>query len=569
LPLFSGIRNDNLVLRMNIIFLIFHDLFYYKRLSFLNHCSNFAANCCIFSNFAPHYDNKVLIKIVFALTSRLALFAFIAGLFIGSLFTVFFISSTDKIKVSTSNLAAAQTLSNLNQAAELSDKTALAAKNLEEQLPAGDTIGLEENEPDNEETLPIAEEPLTENELLDETQVEAAERFGVNPTIYQIQKYKIGKNELLPTLLKKNALPAPWLEATIAAIKNIFDARNLKSGHDYWTLKNPDTGNLQTLIYEESPAKYLSLTFYPDTTVGVSYCEYPSETKTIAGAGIIKGSLYESLEKAGLDAEVAVYLGKIFQWQIDFFHIQENDEFKIIYDAVYANDNLMAIAKIHAAYIKHKGEDFYAFPFNTTPNEDNSDYYDEKGKSLKQAFLKSPLKYSRISSRYSHRRLHPVTGRFKGHFGTDYAAPKGTPIRTIGDGVVLQASRTRGNGNFVKIKHNNTYTTQYLHLSKFAKGMRRGKRLKQGEIIGYVGSTGLATGPHLCFRFWKNGRQVDHLRERLPMANPVPKKQKESYLNYVTNFQQALDTIGNTNYNSVAIQQTKQAAPNPLKASTL
>ena len=253
----------------------------------------------------------------------------------------------------------------------------------------------------------------------------------------------------------------------------------------------------------------------------------------------VKSSLYETLQSQNIDPEIAMKLSEIYAWQIDFFRIQPNDSFKVYYEQTFVENKPVGVGKIQAAYFYHNKEDFYAFRFE---KDDNVNYYDENGKSLRKTFLKVPLRFSRISSRYSSSRYHPILHRVKAHLGTDYAAPRGTPIMSVGDGVIIAVAYTSGNGNYVKIKHNSVYTTQYLHMSKFAKGIHKGVYVKQGEIIGYVGSTGLATGPHVCFRFWKNGKQVDPLREKMPASEPIASKYKSEYEQVKDKLMQRLNT---------------------------
>src|SRR5690606_8324805 len=200
--------------------------------------------------------------------------------------------------------------------------------------------------------------------------------------------------------------------------------------------------------------------------------------------------------------------------------------------------------RIISAAFSHNGKEFQAYYFKPDDHSEGG-YYDENGNSLKRSFLKAPLKFVRISSRYSKRRLHPVQKVWKAHLGTDFAAPTGTPIVSTGDGVVVESQFTRSNGNYVKVKHNNTYTTQYLHMSRRA--VKRGQRVKQGEVIGYVGSTGLATGPHVCYRFWKNGKQVDPLRLNIKMAAPLPEKYKDAFQNHIDYRRMELATIPTEN----------------------
>jgi murein DD-endopeptidase MepM/ murein hydrolase activator NlpD len=224
--------------------------------------------------------------------------------------------------------------------------------------------------------------------------------------------------------------------------------------------------------------------------------------------------------------ELVIKLSEIFAWQIDFYRIREGDHFKVIYEEEFVDNRSIGVKNILGAYFNYSDEEFFAIPFD---QDSIPQFFDENGKSLRKAFLKAPLEYSRISSRYSLKRFHPVRKVYKAHLGTDYAAPTGTPIRSVGDGIVIEASYTGNNGRYVKIKHNSVYSTQYLHMSKFARRIKRGTKIKQGEVIGYVGSTGLATGPHLCFRFWKNGVQVNPLKEKIPSSHPVKPDLLDAY----------------------------------------
>ena len=244
--------------------------------------------------------------------------------------------------------------------------------------------------------------------------------------------------------------------------------------------------------------------------------------------GEIHSSLSESAEDLGISPKVSVKLSEIYAWTIDFFKIQKGDSYKVYYENNYIDGEYIGIGRVLAAEFTHKEQKFYAFYYEQ--NDSEGEYFDEKGRTLHKAFLKAPLDFYRISSRYSRNRKHPVTGKWKGHFGTDYAAPKGTPIMTTANGTIHLASYSKGNGNFVKVKHNSTYTTQYLHMSKIKPGIRKGVYVKQGETIGYVGSTGLATGPHVCYRFWKNGRQVDPYLEQLPPGDPIKDVNRQDYL---------------------------------------
>ena len=235
---------------------------------------------------------------------------------------------------------------------------------------------------------------------------------------------------------------------------------------------------------------------------------------------------------------------KIYSWTIAFFKLKKGDRFGLIFTERYINDSIYdGVENLEAAFFEYKGNIKYAFPYCQNPANGKIDYYDDEGKTLKNFFLKSPIKFSRISSRFSARRFHPVQGRWKAHNGTDYAAPTGTPITTTASGIVEKTGYTAGNGNFVKVKHNSTYATQYLHMSKIL--VRKGQRVTQGAVIGRVGSTGLATGPHVCYRFWKNGVQVDALRLNLPTGEAMTGNDKIKFSNQIKPLKIELDSIGN------------------------
>jgi len=230
--------------------------------------------------------------------------------------------------------------------------------------------------------------------------------------------------------------------------------------------------------------------------------------------------------KNNLDPMLAFEMSEIYAWSIDFFGLQEGDGFKVYFDEQYVDTNYVGLGKINGAVFNHVGNEFYAIPFVQDSVES---YYDQEGQSLRKAFLKAPLRYSRISSRYSHSRLHPILKIRRPHLGVDYAAPIGTPVYAIGDGRIIQTGYTRSNGNWIKIQHNSVYATAYLHLSHYGKGISQGSYIKQGDIIGYVGSTGLSTGPHLDFRFYKNGSPVDPLKVEAPPVEPVHEEYMPAY----------------------------------------
>ena len=299
--------------------------------------------------------------------------------------------------------------------------------------------------------------------------------------------------------------------------RQTFDFRKISANKKYTLIAEHDAAkSVRALIYESSPIDYYIFHLKDSMRVEARHREVITLEKEVAG--IIGSSLSETIEKLGISHELTNRFVDIFAWQIDFQRLQKGDRFKLFYEEQQVEGQPIGIGKIAGIYFEHFNHPYYAVPFD---QGEGLDYFDEDGKSLRKALLKYPIEFTRISSRYNLRRFHPIARVVRAHRGTDFAAPAGTPIRSVGDGVVLEAQYNGNNGNYVKIRHNGTYTTQYLHMSKIASGMRTGVRVRQGETIGFVGSTGLATGPHLCYRFWRNGVQVDALRVELPPTQPV------------------------------------------------
>ncbi|MFY7987507.1 MAG: peptidoglycan DD-metalloendopeptidase family protein [Flavobacterium sp.] len=324
-------------------------------------------------------------------------------------------------------------------------------------------------------------------------------------------------------------------------VKDSFNVRRIKAGKPYIMFldkKKPNT--LKALVYIEDRISYTVVDFRD--SIAVFNKKKPTILKRKVVAAQIEGSLSETLSNAGVSPSFANKLANIYAYTVDFFKIQKGDKFAVIINERYIEDSIyVGVESIEASYFEHKGKKIFAFPYKIKDDQKYPDYYDENGKGLKSMFLKAPLDYFRISSRFSGRRFHPVQMRFKAHNGTDYAAPHGTPIKTTASGVVERTGYTAGNGNFVKVRHSSSYATQYLHMSKIL--VRNGQRVSQGQVIGKVGSTGLATGPHVCYRFWKNGVQVDPLRQKLPNAEPLNESNKKKYLVYITPLKKELDSI--------------------------
>jgi murein DD-endopeptidase MepM/ murein hydrolase activator NlpD len=349
--------------------------------------------------------------------------------------------------------------------------------------------------------------------------------YGIEVDSFQIIEKKIKRNQFLGEILSEYQVSDQEIHDLSMKSKNIYDVRKLEARKKYTLLCTRDSlPRAEYFIYEPNPIDFVI--YKLKDSIEVSYHQKKIDTVKTAVAGIIEQSLWVTMTEAEADPLLIHSLSEVFAWQVDFYRIQKGDRFKVIYEQLYVSGEEAGIGKILGAYFNHHEEDYYAVYFN---QGSGVSYFDEKGQSLQKQFLRSPLRYSRISSRYTRRRYHPVLKRYKAHLGTDYAAPTGTPIRSVGDGIVEEARYSQYNGRYVKIRHNSVYSTQYLHMSKFGKGIKKGTKITQGQVIGYVGSTGLANGPHLCFRFWKNGQQVDALKVKLPPSEPVAEEMRAQY----------------------------------------
>ena len=358
---------------------------------------------------------------------------------------------------------------------------------------------------------------------IDEVEPEIIEEYRWNMRVdtFKILEDSIAKNQFVSEILAKYKVDNQIAHQLSVNSQEVFDFRKFRAGKKYNVITEQlDNDTVaKFLVYEKDPITYIVYNLQDPTDI--QQHERPTEKveRTISGA--IQGSLWNTLIDGNADPELAVKLAKVYQWTIDFTRIQAGDEFKAVYDEIYVDGEYYRTDSIKASFFQHNGKEYYAFYYDQGEGK-QAGFYDEAGESLKRAFLRAPVNYSRISSRYSGRRFHPVQKRYKAHLGTDYAAAHGTPIVATANGKVIASSYTRGNGKYVKIRHNDTYTTQYLHMSRRA--VSNGEFVQQGEVIGYVGSTGLATGPHVCYRFWKHGKQVDHLRLDLPAGDPIDEK---------------------------------------------
>ncbi len=375
---------------------------------------------------------------------------------------------------------------------------------------------------------------------------EVAKIYSYPKDHYEIISDTIGKNDTFGAILNRFNLPFPEIYKITEKIKDTFDVRRIKTGRPYVLLRQKDSldslSRPKVFIYEQDPLHYTVIDF--QDSVKVYYKKKKITNKRKTAVVRIQKSLYQDISDKQLSPKLAMELSNIYAWTVDFFHLNKGDSFKVIYDDIYVDDTVYTgIGKIYASVFQYGGKNFYAFLYPVDSLKTDYDYFDEEGRTLRKQFLKAPLKFGRITSRYSMHRYIKLYGRIKPHLGTDFAAPTGTPIMATANGVVIKKAYTSGNGNYIKIKHNATYSTQYLHMSKFAKGIHVGSVVKQGEIIGYVGATGHATGPHVCYRFWKNGKQVDALKEKMPPAKPIDPDLLEKYLSDIKPVKQELDSL--------------------------
>ena len=381
---------------------------------------------------------------------------------------------------------------------------------------------------ENAELNAVASQPL-EQPSKEIPEVEVVEPpkviYGINVDTKVVIEDVVKPNDNLSSILSNYHVPLQEIDLLARKAEGVFDVRKINAHKNYKLICSQDS-IAQFMIYEPNKIDYVVFDLNDSTDVYLGMKEVNTLESTITGT--ITTSLYEAMIKSGASPQLVDYVADIFGWQLDFTRLQVGDQYKIIYQQKLVGNEVAELGPVLGAEFTHEGNPFYAVRFD---QGNGPDYFDEQGHSLRKAFLKYPVKFTRISSRYSGKRFHPVLKRYRSHLGTDYAAPRGTPIRAAGEGIVTEARYHRGNGNYVKIRHNSTYTTQYLHMVRIAKGIKPGNKVIQGQTIGYVGSTGLANGNHLCYRFWKNGKQVDALKVKLPPSEPITEDHKIIYDN--------------------------------------
>ena len=387
------------------------------------------------------------------------------------------------------------------------------------------------------------DKPETLNVIPDQKKIPEIEQFGFKFNDFNVLHDTIERGDSFGSIIENQNLGENQVFDIIAKVRDSFNVRSIRIGKPFILLRSKDRHKkLQVLVYQPDRGSYYIIDFRDSITAYKKTRPILIKQRTIAGE--LDGSLSDALNKEGVDATLANKLTKVYAWSIDFFKLKKGDKFGITFTERYIDDTIYdGVDSLKAAFFEYKGKLIYAFPFAQNQNSGKLDYYDDKGKALKNFFLKSPLKFVNITSRFTRNRFHPVQHIWKAHKGTDYAAPSGTAIMTTASGIVEQTGYTAGNGNFVKVKHDRTYSTQYLHMSKIL--VRRGQRVTQGSIIGKVGSTGLATGPHVCYRFWKNGVQVDALRLKLPNSQIMESENLPRFMAQMRPLKRELDSVAN------------------------
>jgi len=350
--------------------------------------------------------------------------------------------------------------------------------------------------------------------------------FGIITDSFNIETSRIRWNQNIAKILDQYTLGDYSTHEVVTEIDKVFDVTKFKAGNRYnlYFLNNDSASKLSYFVYEHSTTEYIKIGL--KGKLNVQKLEKPVTIKRNKCTGKIEASLWKTMVENNINPSLAIELSEVYAWNINFFRLDKGDEFKVIYNEKYVDSMAIGIDNIRTAYFVHKRDTFYAIPFE---QDSTRSFFDLEGNSLQREFLKAPLRFNRISSGYSLSRMHPVLKYRRPHRGVDYAAPSGTPIHAIGDGKVIDKGYTKGAGYYIKIRHNSVYTTGYNHLSGYGKRIRKGTEVEQGDVIGYVGSTGYATGPHLDFRFWKNGHPVNPLKVEAPPVEPVKKENMKAF----------------------------------------
>ena len=385
-------------------------------------------------------------------------------------------------------------------------------------------------------------EATTSETEVAEVEIQPNFHFGIDLNEYELRENKIKRGDTFGKILEENGIDYPQVYAILEAIKGNVSVRKLTLGKPYSLFYSKDSiPTPEYFVYHPGVSGY-SVIHLRDSLYGQEVVK-PTRLMELEASGVIESSLYETMQNSGINESLTYYLSDVYAWTVDFFRLQKGDRFKVIYTEKFVDDSIsVGIERIKAAYFEHNGKPLYAFEFISDPEKGIVDYFDNEANSLRRAFLQGPLKFNRVSSRYNLRRRIAYYGNsIRPHKGTDFAASVGTPILATANGTVVKSSYTRGNGNYVTLKHNGTYSTQYLHMKK--RKVKVGEFVEQGDIIGWVGMTVNTSGPHVCYRFWKNGKQVDPFKQKLPDAKPISSELKSKFAEYIVPYKTKLDCI--------------------------
>lgn len=360
---------------------------------------------------------------------------------------------------------------------------------------------------------------------------------GIDLTDAEISCGVVKPGQSLARILKQWNVPYSIIHTASLKSKAVFNVRNITSGNYFHIVSDPKTEKrVRFFIYEQNFLDYV--VFDLSAPVDVYIGKKKVKTSIRLAEGKIESSLWRTLSYKTLGPELVLRMNELFDWAVDFDNLQLGDKIKIIYEEKIVDGQPVEVGRILSARFVHRSKNYDVFYFRQALQDK---YFDEKGNGLMKAFLRAPLKYSRISSGFSENRYHPILKTNRGHYAIDYAAPAGTPVISVGDGVVLSVDYNKTTGNYVLIRHNQRYSSQYSHLSRIASGIKPGKQVRRGDSIGYVGSTGLATGPHLDFRFWEEGKPVDFTKIDLPAESHIELKNRKHFHKKVATMKQLLN----------------------------
>lgn len=365
----------------------------------------------------------------------------------------------------------------------------------------------------------------------------AKDRYGYERGVFEYQDYEVRRNESLYIIMRRYDISPQDIYKMQQKAEGVANLSRMVPGQQYRIYFKDDKP--VSFIWHPELTKYVTVDWRDG--LQIENGEIPVRFVTKEASGIIRSSLYETIVGQGHSHFLGSELAAVFAWQVDFFSLRDGDHFKVIYEERYAGDEFVGIGDVKAAEFQHRGQIHRAFFFN---NDERRGYFDENGNSLEKDLLKAPFRYSqRISSSFSRSRFHPILRRNRPHYGTDYAAPTGTPILAVGDGIVIEAQRRGGNGNIVQIRHNGSYRTAYLHMNGFAPGIRKGVKVEQGQVIGYVGQTGLATGPHLCYRMYVNDQPINSVKADLPASDSLEEDLMPELQRVIDRYQGLLENL--------------------------